>query len=113
MFERFTERARQVVVLAQDEARALKHNYIGTEHILLGIVRVDKSVGAQVLVELGADAEAIRNELVGVLGSAAPGPLRRFPRRARRSRLSAIEQQLTEIVERLEAIERRLGERPE
>ena len=45
MFERFTERARQVVVLAQDEARTLKHNYIGTEHILLGLLREQEGVG--------------------------------------------------------------------
>ena len=49
VFERFTERARQVVVLAQDEARALKHNYIGTEHILLGLVREEEGLAARVL----------------------------------------------------------------
>ena len=48
MFERFTERARQVVVLAQDEARALKHNYIGTEHILLGLLREEEGLAARV-----------------------------------------------------------------
>jgi len=46
LFERFTERARQVVVLAQDEARALKHNYIGTEHILLGLLREEEGIAA-------------------------------------------------------------------
>ena len=49
MFERFTERARQVVVLAQEEARTLKHNYIGTEHILLGLLREGQGAGAQIL----------------------------------------------------------------
>jgi ATP-dependent Clp protease ATP-binding subunit ClpC len=49
VFERFTERARQVVVLAQDEARALKHNYIGTEHILLGLLREEEGLAARVL----------------------------------------------------------------
>ena len=49
LFERFTERARQVVVLAQDEARALKHNYIGTEHILLGLLREEEGLAARVL----------------------------------------------------------------
>ena len=49
MFERFTERARQVVVLAQDEARALKHNYIGTEHILLGLLREYEGLAARLL----------------------------------------------------------------
>ncbi|MGH3091540.1 MAG: Clp protease N-terminal domain-containing protein, partial [Gaiellaceae bacterium] len=49
MFERFTERARQVVVYAQDEARALKHNYIGTEHLLLGLLREEEGPAARVL----------------------------------------------------------------
>src|SRR5215468_9117688 len=49
LFERFTERARQVVVLAQDEARALKHNYIGTQHILLGLLREEEGLAARVL----------------------------------------------------------------
>src|SRR5665647_312510 len=49
MFERFTERARQVVVLAQEEARELKHNYIGTEHLLLGLLREGDGVAARVL----------------------------------------------------------------
>src|SRR5262245_41437688 len=52
LFERFTERARQVVVLAQDEARALKHNYIGTEHILLGLLREEEGLAARVLESL-------------------------------------------------------------
>ena len=55
MFERFTDRARRVVVLAQEEARLLNHNYIGTEHILLGLIREGEGVAAQVLVKLGAD----------------------------------------------------------
>ena len=49
MFERFTERARQVVVLAQDEARTLNHNYIGTEHLLLGLLREEEGLAARVL----------------------------------------------------------------
>jgi ATP-dependent Clp protease ATP-binding subunit ClpC len=55
MYERFTGRARRVVVLAQEEARMLNHNYIGTEHILLGLIREGEGVAAQVLVKLGAD----------------------------------------------------------
>ena len=55
MYERFTGRARRVVVLAQEEARMLNHNYIGTEHILLGPIGEGEGVAAQVLVELGAD----------------------------------------------------------
>ena len=53
MFERFTDRARRVVVLAQEEARLLNHNYIGTEHILLGLIREGEGVAAQVLQQLG------------------------------------------------------------
>jgi ATP-dependent Clp protease ATP-binding subunit ClpC len=60
MFERFTERARQVVVLAQDEARALRHNYIGTEHLLLGLLREEEGIGAQVLRGFGIEADAVR-----------------------------------------------------
>ena len=52
MFERFTEQARQVVVLAQEEARVLRHNYIGTEHILLGLVRESEGVEARILGDL-------------------------------------------------------------
>ena len=54
MFERFTDRARRVLVLAQEEARLLNHNFIGTEHMLLGLVREGEGVAAQVLVTLGA-----------------------------------------------------------
>jgi ATP-dependent Clp protease ATP-binding subunit ClpA len=68
MFERFTERARQVVVLAQEEARALRHNYIGTEHILLGLVRENEGVAARVLLDFNANAEKIRNEVIRMLG---------------------------------------------
>ena len=53
MFERFTERAREVVVLAQDEARLLKHNYIGTEHLLLGLMREEEGIAAHVLERSG------------------------------------------------------------
>ena len=57
MFERFTERARQVVVLAQEEARTLKHNYIGTEHILLGLLREEEGLAARVLESLDITVE--------------------------------------------------------
>src|SRR5919201_1757358 len=67
MFERFTERARQVVVLAQEEARTLKHNYIGTEHILLGLVREEEGVAARILLDFDADSEKIRNEVIRML----------------------------------------------
>ena len=70
MFERFTDRARQVVVLAQDEARGLKHNYLGTEHILLGLVRENEGVAARILLDFDADAETIRNEIIRMLSAA-------------------------------------------
>ena len=63
MFERFTDRARRVVVLAQEEAKMLNHNYIGTEHILLGLIREGEGVAAQVLVKLGADLNKIGREV--------------------------------------------------
>src|SRR6266581_2355920 len=63
LFERFTERARQVVVLAQDEARALKHNYIGTEHILLGLLREEEGLAARVLESLDITVEEVRAQV--------------------------------------------------
>src|ERR1700704_2637346 len=69
MFERFTERARQVVVLAQDEARALKHNYIGTEHILLGLLREEEGLAARVLESLDITTERVRSQVVRIVGS--------------------------------------------
>src|SRR6195952_3698553 len=67
MFERFTDRARRVVVLAQEEARMLSHNYIGTEHILLGLIREGEGVAAQVLVKLGADLNRVRQQVLQLL----------------------------------------------
>ncbi len=68
MFERFTERARQVVVLAQDEARALKHNYIGTEHILLGLLREEEGLAARVLDSLDITVEEVRAQVARIVG---------------------------------------------
>src|SRR5436309_2095706 len=67
MFERFTDRARRVVVLAQEEARLLSHSYIGTEHILLGLIREGEGVAAQVLVKLGADLSRVRQQVIQLL----------------------------------------------
>jgi ATP-dependent Clp protease ATP-binding subunit ClpC len=67
MFERFTDRARRVVVLAQEEARMLNHNYIGTEHVLLGLIREGEGVAAQVLVKLGADLNRVRQQVLQLL----------------------------------------------
>src|SRR2546421_185621 len=68
MFERFTERARQVVVLAQEEARTLKHNYIGTEHILLGLLREEEGVAARVLESLDITVEEVRAQVARIVG---------------------------------------------
>jgi ATP-dependent Clp protease ATP-binding subunit ClpA len=68
VFERFTERARLVVVLAQDEARALKHNYIGTEHLLLGVLREDEGVGGRVLDSLDVTLEEVRAQVARIIG---------------------------------------------
>src|SRR5512132_636460 len=69
LFERFTERARQVVVLAQEEARQLKHNYIGTEHILLGLLREEEGLAARVLESLDITVERVRAQVVRIVGS--------------------------------------------
>jgi ATP-dependent Clp protease ATP-binding subunit ClpC len=68
MFERFTERARQVVVLAQDEARALRHNYIGTEHLLLGLLREEEGLAARVLGSLDLTVEEVRGQVARIVG---------------------------------------------
>ncbi len=63
MFERFTDRARRVVVLAQEEARMLHHDYIGTEHILLGLIQDGGGVAAKALESLGVSLEAVRQQV--------------------------------------------------
>jgi ATP-dependent Clp protease ATP-binding subunit ClpC len=68
VFERFTERAKQVVVLAQEEARALKHNYIGTEHILLGLLREEEGLAARVLESLDITVEEVRAQVARIIG---------------------------------------------
>jgi ATP-dependent Clp protease ATP-binding subunit ClpC len=72
MFERFTDRARRVVVLAQEEARVLHHDHIGTEHILLGLIREGEGVAAQVLVKLGGDPGRVRQQVIQLLAG-SPG----------------------------------------
>jgi ATP-dependent Clp protease ATP-binding subunit ClpC len=68
VFERFTERARQVIVLAQDEARLLRHNYIGTEHILLGLLREERGLAARVLGSLDVTLEEVRSQVARIVG---------------------------------------------
>ena len=69
MFERFTERARQVVVLAQEEARGFKHDYIGTEHILLGLLREEEGLAARTLASLDVGVERVRAQVIRIAGT--------------------------------------------
>jgi ATP-dependent Clp protease ATP-binding subunit ClpC len=73
MFERFTDRSRRVVVLAQEEARMLNHEYVGTEHILLGLIREDGGVAAQALESLGIGEEAARRQVEEIVGRGQAG----------------------------------------
>ena len=68
MFERFTDRARRVIVLAQEEARSLQHNYIGTEHLLLGLIREGEGVAAKALASKGVELEATRKQVIEMIG---------------------------------------------
>src|SRR5438067_2205671 len=68
MFERFTERARMVVVLGQDQARHHKHNYIGTEHLLLGLLREEEGLAARVLESLDITVEEVRAQVARIIG---------------------------------------------
>ena len=70
MFERFTDRARRVLVLAQEEARLLNHNFIGTEHILLGLIHEGEGVAAKALESLGVSLEAVREKVEETIGPA-------------------------------------------
>ena len=79
MFERFTDRARRVVVLAQEEARLLNHNYIGTEHILLGLIHEGEGVAAKALEELGISLEAVRNQVEEIIGQGSQSPSGHIP----------------------------------
>ena len=79
MFERFTDRARRVVVLAQEEARMLNHNYIGTEHILLGLIREGEGVAAKALESLGISLEAVRQQVEEIIGQGQQAPSGHIP----------------------------------
>ena len=79
MFERFTDRARRVVVLAQEEARLLNHNYIGTEHILLGLIHEGEGVAAQALESLGISLEAVRSQVEEIIGQGSSSPSGHIP----------------------------------
>ena len=79
MFERFSDRARRVVVLAQDEAKALNHNYIGTEHLLLGLVSEGEGVAAKALTSLGISLEAVRAQVEEIIGRGTTTPTGHIP----------------------------------
>ena len=79
MFERFTGKARQVVVGAQEEARTLQHNYIGTEHILLGLLSIPDSIGARALRQLGLTSEMVRSDVESMIGRGKDNPTGHIP----------------------------------
>jgi ATP-dependent Clp protease ATP-binding subunit ClpC len=79
VFERFTDRARRVVVLAQEEARLLDHNYIGTEHILLGLLREADGVAARALESMGISLEVVRAQVEEIIGRGASAPAGHIP----------------------------------
>src|ERR1700754_4193530 len=79
MFERFTDRARRVVVLAQEEARMLNHNYIGTEHILLGLIHEGEGVAAKSLESLGISLEGVRSQVEEIIGQGQQAPSGHIP----------------------------------
>jgi ATP-dependent Clp protease ATP-binding subunit ClpC len=79
VFERFTDRARRVVVLAQEEARLLNHNYIGTEHILLGLIHEGEGVAAKALESLGISLEAVRSQVEEIIGQGGTSPSGHIP----------------------------------
>ena len=74
MFERFTDRARRVIVLAQDEARMLDHNYVGTEHLLLGLIHEGDGIAAKALESLGISLDVVREQVEGIIGRGQQAP---------------------------------------
>jgi ATP-dependent Clp protease ATP-binding subunit ClpC len=114
MFARFTDRARRVVVLAQEEARMLNHNYIGTEHILLRLIREGEGVAAQVLVKLGADLNRVRQQVIQLLHGRRGEELESLAAGGRgRGLPPQIAARLEEIGARLSAVEQRAGTGPD
>ena len=79
MFERFTDRARRVVVLAQEEARMLNHNYIGTEHLLLGLIHEGEGVAAKALESMGITLSAAREQVQDIIGPGQQAPSGHIP----------------------------------
>ncbi|EFG47482.1 ATPase family associated with various cellular activities (AAA) [Brevibacterium mcbrellneri ATCC 49030] len=79
MFERFTDRARRVIVLAQEEAKLLKHNYIGTEHILLGLIHEGEGIAAKALEGMDISLEGVREQVVDIIGEGQQAPTGHIP----------------------------------
>ena len=79
MFERFTDRARRVVVLAQEEARMLSHNYVGPEHVLLGLIHEGQGVAARALTELGVSLDEVRVQVEELIGRGEQAPTGHIP----------------------------------
>jgi len=113
MFERFTDQSRRAVVLAQEEARRLGHNYIGTGHLLLGLISQDDSVAVQVLGGLGTDLEQLRARALTEIEAKQEDRGRSTPPGWRPTRLPEAALALLDTIdERLSAIEQRLGIAP-
>ena len=87
MFERFTDRARRVVILAQDEARAMNHNYVGTEHLLLGLIHEGEGIAAKALAQLGITLEAARAQVEEIMGKGTQAPAGHIPFTSRAKRI--------------------------
>jgi ATP-dependent Clp protease ATP-binding subunit ClpC len=79
MFERFTDRSRRIVVLAQEEARRLDHNWIGTEHILLGLIREGEGVAARALESIGVSLDVVRQKVEEIIGRGQQAPSGHIP----------------------------------
>jgi ATP-dependent Clp protease ATP-binding subunit ClpC len=97
VFERFTDRARRAVVLAQEEARLLNHNYIGTEHLLLGLVREHDGVAGKALASLDVSIEAVRRQVEEIIGQGQAAPTHHIPFTPRAKKV--LEQSLREALQ--------------
>jgi ATP-dependent Clp protease ATP-binding subunit ClpA len=123
MFEKFTDQARHVVVLAQEEARMLDQNYIGTEHILLGLIREGESEGksknpaAQILSGLGVDPARVRHQVIALIaesrGEEEAGVRRVTTGGGKRKLMSELRDRLDSVEWRLSALEQRVGTGPD
>jgi hypothetical protein len=114
----FTPRAKKVLELSLRESLQLRHNYIGTEHILLGLLREGDGVAPQVLVKLGADLNRVRQQVIGLISGQQPQPGRLPPREGApatevQDRMDVIEARLNAIEVLLAAVEQRVGIRPD